>query len=97
MLKLLFFCLALKQKEVEQIWLCQEKIKFSGEIEAGSDEINLKIEKGLEIPGYGSVLLPEISSISVDLITKTFWNELRATTNEKSYYSEPKAHKQLKP
>ena len=71
---------------------------FPGEIKAGTDEINLKIEKGRELPGCGLVLMPEIATgISFDLITKAPWSELRVITNEKSYFhSEPKADKQLK-
>lgn len=71
---------------------------FAGEIKAGSDDVNLKIAKGRELPGCGLVLMPEIASgLSFDLITKAPWIELRIIASEKSYfYSEPKADKQLK-
>ena len=71
---------------------------FSGEIHSETDGINLKIEKGREIPGCGLVLMPEIASgLSYDLITKAPWSELRTITRDKSFfYSEPKSGNQLK-
>lgn len=71
---------------------------FTGELKAEADAINLKIEKGREIPGCGLVLMPEIASgLSFDLVAKAPWSELRAIANEKSYfYSEPSAAKLLK-
>lgn len=71
---------------------------FPGEIQAETDAINLKIEKGRELPGCGLVLMPEIAEgLSYDLVTKASWSELRTITSEKSYfYSEPKVGKKLK-
>lgn len=71
---------------------------FPGEIQAEPESINLKIEKGREIPGCGLVLMPEIADgLSYDLITKASWSELRTILSEKSYfYSEPKTDKKLK-
>lgn len=71
---------------------------FPGEIQAETEGINLKIEKGRELPGCGLVLMPEIADgLSYDLITKASWSELRTIISEKSYfYSEPKVDKKLK-
>ena len=71
---------------------------FDGKIKAGAEDLNLKIEKGRELPGCGLVLMPEIANgLDFDLLTKAPWSELRRITNEKSFfYSEPKADKQLK-
>ncbi|RYY74134.1 MAG: hypothetical protein EOO52_14815 [Gammaproteobacteria bacterium] len=71
---------------------------FPGKIIAGTDEVNLQIEKGRELPGCGAVLIPEIANgINFDLITKAPWSDLKIITSEKSYFhSEPKTDKQMK-
>ena len=75
-----------------------EENAFSGEIQAKTESIKLKIIKGRELPGCGLVLTPEITDgLSYDLTNKTSWNELRIITSEKSYfYSASKADKKLK-
>lgn len=92
-----FFIKGATQQGIANIVAWQGE-SLSGQLKAGVDGVNLKIEGGQNFPGCGMVMMPEIDAgINYSLVAKAPWSELRSIVNAKAYfYSEPKSDKQLK-
>jgi hypothetical protein len=60
---------------------------FPGMLKSENNGVTLKIERGLEHPGCGSVLLPEISQgIVLDLTFVANWIGLRRVASPRAYF-----------
>lgn len=65
----------------------------------GNDDVNLKIPQGLEHPGCGLVLMPQIADEGriISRISETKWESLKVVNNQRAaLYSEPSIHKKTK-
>lgn len=62
--------------------------RFPGTLTPESDGVVLRIEQGLDYPGCGLVLMPEIASSGMDrsLIRETKWRELRRIADKRAHF-----------
>jgi hypothetical protein len=74
------------------------KQRFPGTLTPLSDGVELRIEQGLDHPGCGLVLLPQIESgLDRSLISETKWRELRRIVDKRAHFhSAPSAAKKTR-